>query len=161
MCSSGSKEIFGAECVYRWTMARIEYEGLQMVCFQCGHFGHNTEVCLTQWKVNGNTSADKGLNLDESKWGIPRECETSKFGPWMVAKKTYRKAPILKTKVGIQEQSLKQVRHAGSRFIMLEEEQNNMEVEELVPATVEPVSTVHESPKTWKKKEYGTNKDIL
>lgn len=33
----------------------IEYEGLHLVCFQCGRYGHRAEQCTTQGPMNDST----------------------------------------------------------------------------------------------------------
>lgn len=79
---------------------KIEYEGIHMVCFNCGVYGHNAEKC----KEKQTSEYQNGSNRDEPPEGGEegnqssggRQQETEKetlirpeicesFGPWMLA----------------------------------------------------------------------------
>ncbi|CAN1760391.1 hypothetical protein LINPERHAP1_LOCUS7509 [Linum perenne] len=67
---------------------RVEYEGLHVVCFKCGIYGHTIDICPT-----GMTSAEKDgehvhsnpLFLEEVL-AKERPEVFEEFGPWMLAK---------------------------------------------------------------------------
>ncbi|KAE8676059.1 hypothetical protein F3Y22_tig00111634pilonHSYRG00065 [Hibiscus syriacus] len=67
---------------------KIEYEGLQQICFQCGVYRHSKDVCGS---IEANTSkggAASGSSFDLDK-GLG--CEELGFGPWMIAETRRRR----------------------------------------------------------------------
>lgn len=78
---------------------KIEYEGIHLVCFQCGMYGHNADNCRSKNGDNnrsgqgsagerGNTAADVTGEVAQSKdtekeiFIRPEICDN--FGPWML-----------------------------------------------------------------------------
>ncbi|CAN1181162.1 hypothetical protein LINPERHAP2_LOCUS35206, partial [Linum perenne] len=72
----------------RRRVRRIEYEGLHIICYTCGCYGHNQESCVTdqipEKKMDANVSYEEGL-MD-----MPEVVED--FGPWMLVKRGTRKS---------------------------------------------------------------------
>lgn len=79
----------------------IEYEGIHMVCFECGYFGHRMEDCEV-WKakltrVVDNSKLREGVqspnmvedNLEKAD-GQGRENDQQMYGPWMIARRQKR-----------------------------------------------------------------------
>ncbi|CAL0322771.1 unnamed protein product [Lupinus luteus] len=64
---------------------RVKYEGLHMICFGCGRFGHRLETCPI---MVGDLSSKPQENAAENG-GKPciGEDEEWNFGPWMMAKR--------------------------------------------------------------------------
>lgn len=57
-------------------MRKIEYEGLYLVCFKCGTYGHMEEAC------NVGKESERG-GIAENLVDRPEESES--FIPWMLA----------------------------------------------------------------------------
>ncbi|KAE8729182.1 hypothetical protein F3Y22_tig00003725pilonHSYRG00018 [Hibiscus syriacus] len=99
---------------------KIEYEGLQQICFQCGVHGHSKESCGA---VEANTSkvgAESGTSAERDQVVGDEEAG---FGPWMIAetrRRRMRKNPAIINKVSIADAK-------GSRFAVLGVENNNFE----------------------------------
>ena len=76
---------------------KIQYEGLKMVCFKCGHLGHKEEVCgRTQEQSSQVDNPVRGVDVrHQGGVGVQRNNPevTSKYGEWMLVSKTNRKAP--------------------------------------------------------------------
>ncbi|KAE8713266.1 hypothetical protein F3Y22_tig00110213pilonHSYRG00218 [Hibiscus syriacus] len=110
---------------------KIEYEGLQQICFQCGVYGHSKDVCGS---IEANTSkggAASGSSFDLDK-GLG--CEESGFRPWMIVETRRRRTkknpdPNMKTSGDDTR---------GSRFAILGEENNGIDED----STVIPKVTV-------------------
>ena len=84
---------------------RIEYEGIHLVCFECGRFGHRVGECpsLVHKIVMTSNNAQEstvGINKPNPVQGPPNPviaepvCNpevVESYGPWMLAKPRYRK----------------------------------------------------------------------
>ncbi|XP_028796726.1 uncharacterized protein LOC114752166 [Neltuma alba] len=72
----------------------VEYEGLGVICFACGRFGHRREAC--PWKVSMNTqepsaSTSPPIVVAPSKMPEKNKADTDEtFGVWMLAGKSSR-----------------------------------------------------------------------
>ncbi|XP_061340239.1 uncharacterized protein LOC133286803 [Gastrolobium bilobum] len=69
-------------------LKKVEYEGLNLICYGCGRYGHRLENCPN--KICGvpdqtNSVMEKDLTSQETVVGDVSAAgvETSKFGPWM------------------------------------------------------------------------------
>ncbi|KAF7833178.1 LIM domain-containing protein A-like [Senna tora] len=71
----------------------IEYEGLRLVCFDCGKFGHNKEGCPNNRK-EGDPSNKESKEPITMK-GDNRRVEVGKeaLGPWMHVQRNSRRRP--------------------------------------------------------------------
>ncbi|XP_061340020.1 uncharacterized protein LOC133286601 [Gastrolobium bilobum] len=83
---------------------RVEYEGLHLICFGCGQYGHRMETCPTVSRVDSQAT-DKTMKVNEDKTHSQEEGNkdglvNSQYGPWMVVTKNRRG------------------RFAGSRFVV-------------------------------------------
>lgn len=76
---------------------KIEYEGLNLICFNCGRYGHHKDNCpmlITDPKQPAE--ADKNLRNSNNNTSITEETsdpigsQNEVFGSWMVAKKNFR-----------------------------------------------------------------------
>ncbi|EOY10263.1 Uncharacterized protein TCM_025636 [Theobroma cacao] len=130
----------------RWQ--RIEYQGLRLLCFHCGEFGHNVENCPVKKKEAEGFTEDEALNLSKLDKILEKDYESSKYGPWMHAKKSYRRSVASrmdggqksKFKTDNHERSYKCAPCSGSRFFVLEEDNNDQDDVEIVPNTMEQKS---------------------
>lgn len=68
----------------------MEYEGIHLICFKCGRYGHRGEGCPES--TNTNPMAAKEVKGDLVGGEQPEETrEVSPYGPWMLAKYQRRK----------------------------------------------------------------------
>ncbi|KAH9666253.1 reverse transcriptase domain-containing protein [Citrus sinensis] len=69
---------------------KVEYEGLPIICYQCGKYGHNSIICQSNQSMNeannGNSESIIPTNAAGEKDGaVDMNTEKSeKFGPWMI-----------------------------------------------------------------------------
>ena len=76
---------------------KIEYEGLPVICFKCGRYGHQSEACSSNTN-EGNIVGDYTNSQDKQRAEMTepqedRRMEVShfeSFGPWMIASKKGR-----------------------------------------------------------------------
>ncbi|KAF7811664.1 putative ribonuclease H protein At1g65750 family [Senna tora] len=94
-----------AKFTLRKKTRRIEYEGLHMICFSCGVYGHRKENCPLNKK-------EQVIDLNKTEEEIQPvlvvnapEIEQDAFGSWMHAKKTFRRTPARKETVPATRQS--------------------------------------------------------
>ncbi|XP_028799751.1 uncharacterized protein LOC114755052 [Neltuma alba] len=71
---------------------KIEYEGLQLICFACGRFGHDKEHCLTKTqkehqgeKEQRTPQENTQLVGEVSPAKNPEKVTEEKFWEWMIA----------------------------------------------------------------------------
>ncbi|OMO59932.1 reverse transcriptase [Corchorus capsularis] len=76
---------------------RVEYEGLHMICFGCGQFGHRRDVCSMVSSKN-SVAADCNEPSSSSAPASSPSSETIKdgFGPWMLVQRRSRR-PVKET----------------------------------------------------------------
>lgn len=90
----------------REEIKRIEYEGVHLVCFKCGMYGHMSDKCGKQ-AIERNSSelheeGGAGVNTASTSYGkdrtlidkvlpLQRPEASETFGPWMIAKKPARR----------------------------------------------------------------------
>ncbi|KAE8693055.1 hypothetical protein F3Y22_tig00110819pilonHSYRG00250 [Hibiscus syriacus] len=108
---------------------KIEYEGLQQICFHCGVYGHSKESC---GHIEGNTSKGKianvtSVNMEKEFYG-----EEARYGPWMIAetrrRRTRRNTDSHPKVSGDNVQ--------GSRFAILNDSKNNPVANNTTPTVV-------------------------
>ena len=69
---------------------KVEYEGLPIICYQCGKYGHNSTVCLEKQVSNGamagNSESIPLVNMTADKDGasVVANNSSEKLGPWMI-----------------------------------------------------------------------------
>ncbi|XVE99570.1 hypothetical protein REPUB_Repub03eG0210600 [Reevesia pubescens] len=78
----------------RWQ--KIEYEGLKMLCFHCGRFGHSDLDCQIRRKKEKGYTEEQANRMSKSSKASDLEHENERFGPWMIAKINYRKSNVIK-----------------------------------------------------------------
>lgn len=80
----------------RKTFYNVEYEGLPLICFECGRFGHRLEHCPSKFAPPSAT-ADGGVRPAPRSFQGPIkvseacEKEGENFGPWMIAQRNNRR----------------------------------------------------------------------
>ncbi|XP_019172110.1 PREDICTED: uncharacterized protein LOC109167542 [Ipomoea nil] len=70
----------------------VEYEGLHLVCFQCGLYGHKENQCGPGTAQNEH---DQTVNNDIREQGLPeqRNDYSANYGPWMLVTRKDRRGP--------------------------------------------------------------------
>lgn len=130
---------------------RIEYEGLHMVCFECGKYGHMKETCpsIKPMQVNQPYSVNQqgavvGHELNRETYKMPESlpvnpAATEDFGDWMLVRRDRRRDNRQSIRPGPKRVDRDEVRRVvadgstGNRFDSLlnledeviPEEQNN------------------------------------
>lgn len=101
---------------------KVEYEGLHLICFECGRVGHIGEACLSKKPPAGADAggSDPIGGQEENIRGDRFSSEDRAFGPWMIVTKTNRRG----TRTGKQgiENSGAVASGSGSRFDALASE---------------------------------------
>ncbi|CAL1368159.1 unnamed protein product [Linum trigynum] len=102
--------------------------GLHNVCFECGRFGHNEEVCPTKTLSSPTAEDFQKTQSLSSQRKIEEECPEifEDFGPWMLAtrnrrRNTGRTQPATREARKEGTASPAQTSKGGSRFALLED----------------------------------------
>ncbi|OMO77876.1 Zinc knuckle CX2CX4HX4C [Corchorus capsularis] len=68
-------------------MGKVEYEGLHLICFGCGQFGHRKDACSLN--IPNATAAATNVDSNVSRQGPTHEEGSSDagFGPWMIVQR--------------------------------------------------------------------------
>ncbi|CAN1151187.1 hypothetical protein LINPERHAP2_LOCUS18034 [Linum perenne] len=78
---------------------RVEYEGLHVVCFKCGIYGHTIDICpsarATETASQGKEMAHSNPLFFEEVLVKERPEVFEDFGPWMLAKSRSRKSSVV------------------------------------------------------------------
>ncbi|KAL4295172.1 hypothetical protein GQ457_12G027560 [Hibiscus cannabinus] len=97
---------------------KLEYEGLNLICFACGKYGHSREVCSLNPVSNDEAAAIEVNNHSSDR--VPNKSEL--YGPWMVVKD--RRHRIMFSKSSRWTSADVGGEANGSRFAVLSEVQN-------------------------------------
>lgn len=141
----------------RRKIRRIAYEGIHLVCFKCGMYGHGSEMCNRDESPVDTTTPVTGGGDQEQTNGRKRGGSTEKvteeiepdlsepFGPWMIVSKGFRKRnqgigrkdgtwnSNMQNGNGKTDKKYKETEVGGSRFGALideDEEGENTEITE-------------------------------
>ncbi|XP_050216415.1 uncharacterized protein LOC126667478 [Mercurialis annua] len=71
-------------------LQRVEYEGLPIICFDCGRYGHRENHCQFK-KVDVNSPQQVRQVIDNNDQIPATTAEESRFGPWMQVTNQRRK----------------------------------------------------------------------
>ncbi|CAN1155882.1 hypothetical protein LINPERHAP2_LOCUS20628, partial [Linum perenne] len=82
---------------------RVEYEGLHVVCFKCGIYGHTIDICPSA-KATETAEQDKELVQSnplflEEVLAKERPEVFEEYGPWMLANSRSRKSLVVASKL--------------------------------------------------------------
>lgn len=91
--------------ILRKKVRKIEYEGMHIICYDCGMYGHRREECVLRSKkpdacLDGQVPPPPEKPMKEA---APEEKDT--YGNWMLVKKAPRKKGKVLTKENIQEKN--------------------------------------------------------
>ncbi|KAH9727251.1 hypothetical protein KPL70_008594 [Citrus sinensis] len=122
---------------------RVEYEGLPVICYQCGKYGYNSFGCPSKKKMNeANTDTSKHIlpaNMTgEKDDGVDMNTKNSeKFGPWMmVLRRGKPKFVVEKENIAATERNQRNNIPVTSRFDVLSEDvdtNNSVEAAVTIP----------------------------
>lgn len=113
-------------------LLRIEYEGLHLICFHCGIYGHNQEHCPTKRNQEVAKEMEPGGNVamqvDEAQ---PRSNErkgSEKYGEWMLVQdpRKGRKPPPKVNRSGQGQEKTSKGTQRKPSFTVLEVEEPNI-----------------------------------
>ena len=96
----------------------VEYEGLHMICFQCGKYGHRMGVCplanpTTAPEVSSQAK-DTSPPVTNSHQENAEQLQTGNFGPWMLVQRNRSKPGANQTKNQQTVQKLRNPKHVES-----------------------------------------------
>lgn len=112
--------------VLRRKIRRIKYEGLHLICFNCGVYGHTIDQCKkgeeenepVEIADNNNNQGDEINKIFRNQETMARPEIVDDYGPWMIARKPTRRT---NARLGNREQGGSTARVQGSRFGILED----------------------------------------
>ncbi|KAF7827992.1 LINE-type retrotransposon LIb DNA [Senna tora] len=89
-----SKPLLSKYCVHG-RQRRIEYEGLHLICFECGVYGHDLENCKIRKERKEKEKKEKEQKGEQGSTETNREEEETtnnepKYGGWMTVQKNRR-----------------------------------------------------------------------
>ncbi|XP_024046752.1 uncharacterized protein LOC112101069 [Citrus clementina] len=121
---------------------KVEYEGLPIICYQCGKYGHNSIVCQSKQKMNeANNGYSENIiptnTAGEKDSAVDMNTEKSeKFGPWMiVARKGKPKFVVEKENTTAAERNQRSNIPVITRFDALAEDLNTNNTMEIAVTT--------------------------
>ncbi|KAJ1428453.1 Zinc finger, CCHC-type [Sesbania bispinosa] len=151
------KRIFISKFSLEGRVYPVKYEGLHLVCFQCGRYGHKKEGCplnLQHKEVPEFEKADRddtGEVNQEQRNTVVDKAEDTSFSPWMIAKRPQRRNSLKSSEIhGANTENNVQVLKknqggnnkeitSGSRFDILQadcEEVNDTNQDHIVQAVI-------------------------
>lgn len=118
--------------ILRRKVRRIEYEGLHLICFNCGVYGHTIDQCKkddekedTEQTVGDASISAAGNKQNQRKQEVTVHPEVvDDYGPWMIAWKPTRRNT---NRWENQEQGGTNTKEMGSRFGVLEGDQTEFD----------------------------------
>ncbi|KAL4348042.1 hypothetical protein GQ457_17G005950 [Hibiscus cannabinus] len=103
---------------------KVEYEGLPMICYSCGRYGHTYDSCQ---RVMEEANAKRQGDMSEKKSALPKE----RFGPWMqVSNRRAQKVPRNNSIVNSERMDRGKAKVVESRFAVLASDVNEIELQD-------------------------------
>lgn len=130
---------------------KVEYEGLLVICFKCGRYGHSSSNC----KESGNSTNSRNVGqaqqampgnevLAHQDVGCNDNSNKESFGPWMIATRRGMKRNSGKENFGDLNRNRELARAGTSRFQILAQVPN--ECENHVHATFTDIPSTSRQP---------------
>ncbi|KAK9200230.1 hypothetical protein WN944_015427 [Citrus x changshan-huyou] len=117
---------------------KVEYEGLPIICYQCGKYGHSSTFCLNKQTSNEinkvNSENNPQANVTVEKIDVPTVDNSSRerFGPWMVVERKGRARTVVdKENITDSERNQRTNFNTTSRFAALSDDHDAPTAEEL------------------------------
>ncbi|KAH9648562.1 DUF4283 domain-containing protein [Citrus sinensis] len=143
---------------------KVEYEGLLIICYQCGKYGHNRTVCFNRQNLNGVNEANSEnsplANESVDKIGVSTVANSTseRFGPWMVVVRKGRARVVVdKENITDSERNQRNNFNTTSRFATLSVDYNAPTVEEF--AVQNPIHAPPQQPTTSITDHFNTRKN--
>ncbi|XP_061372079.1 uncharacterized protein LOC133314599 [Gastrolobium bilobum] len=92
-----------AEYLIEGRYKQVEYEGLHLICYSCGKYGHRAESCNSNLGSNGVAEGERGMaidvdgHMDKGTAGVEEDRQEG-FGPWMVVTREGKKGRVVSGK---------------------------------------------------------------
>ncbi|KAL4323250.1 hypothetical protein GQ457_11G015960 [Hibiscus cannabinus] len=103
---------------------KVEYEGLPMICYSCGRYGHTDDACQ---RVMEEANAKRQGDRSEKKSTLL----TERFGPWMqVSNRRARKVPETTSIANYERLNRGKAKVVASRFAVLASDVNEIELQD-------------------------------
>ncbi|KAL4297268.1 hypothetical protein GQ457_12G007760 [Hibiscus cannabinus] len=102
---------------------KLEYEGLQNICYSCGVYGHSQDTCPkppSNLVARGESSGSK-VGAEVNNKGSSKE--KSLYGPWMIVENR-RSITVVNTKLG---NGMEHSGNKGSRYAMLQVDDDSID----------------------------------
>ncbi|KAH9660249.1 DUF4283 domain-containing protein [Citrus sinensis] len=132
---------------------KVEYEGLPIICYQCGKYGHNSTICVNRQNSTGVNKANSEIsplaNASVAKIGVSNGANNTseRFGPWMVvARKGRPRVVVDKENIIDSERNQQNNFNISSRFAALSDDHDAITVEEF--AVQNPIHVSPQQPST-------------
>ncbi|XP_057418459.1 uncharacterized protein LOC130712657 [Lotus japonicus] len=74
---------------------KVEYEGLNLICFHCGRFGHRHEIFPLSTLPQGVEAAQGERPVAQSQAPAAAAEDSQSFGDWMIVKREKRKGGVM------------------------------------------------------------------
>lgn len=141
---------------------KIEYEGLHLICFHCGRFGHSMDLCPIKRSHENVAAKDNAAKTPmpaaEPTTGHQGGDGTEKYGEWMLARDPKRgKKGIPQGGKGGQGQrkggKAESSRTGANRFDVLEREEEDMGEGQKAGQTKKPLRDITNQGKGQEDKE--------
>ncbi|KAK9181331.1 hypothetical protein WN944_024468 [Citrus x changshan-huyou] len=111
---------------------KLEYEGLPVIFFKCGRYGHNNNTCKEAGVVNDDENPPQPTMQHQEdhvrqKFGCHDYSNVEPFGPWMIATRKGRRINVGMEKNSELNRNRESIRASTSRFHVLAQDSDEQE----------------------------------
>ncbi|XP_061364296.1 uncharacterized protein LOC133307757 [Gastrolobium bilobum] len=105
---------------------QIEYEGLGLICFGCGKYGHSTENCSAAPKQRSSSDIHNDDQIHQEEPGNSEFHRSKGLGPWMVVNRQRRSRQPPQTAGAVQPGAgSKTLQRNNDKGVMTSDNQDN------------------------------------